>query len=152
MIEQISLVLATPIAKAVLDKFYEGLGSQLGEKAAELFPEKVKQLGQLLWDKCLSRKNGTETLLSKVANGSAEDRQKLMEYLNEKLESDPFLKQETQTIAEEIYRQIQIDNVSAKNLQQIFDGQGLQVNEKQEQPIIQIQGNPVLNFSSKSSD
>jgi hypothetical protein len=27
MIEQLTLLLATPIAKAVLDKFYEGLGS-----------------------------------------------------------------------------------------------------------------------------
>ena len=39
MIEQIPLMLATPIAKAILDKFYEGVGSKLGEKAVELLPE-----------------------------------------------------------------------------------------------------------------
>jgi hypothetical protein len=26
----------------------------------------------------------------------------------------------------------------------VFGGQGLQVNEKQDQPIIQIQGNPIM--------
>jgi hypothetical protein len=51
MIEQLTLLLAAPIAKAILDKFYEGVGSKLGEKAVELLPEKVKQLGQLVWEK-----------------------------------------------------------------------------------------------------
>ncbi|MDJ0650649.1 MAG: hypothetical protein QNJ60_18305 [Xenococcaceae cyanobacterium MO_188.B19] len=50
MIEPIGLLLATPIAKAILDNFYEGLGSKLGEKAVELMPEKVKELGQLVWN------------------------------------------------------------------------------------------------------
>jgi hypothetical protein len=38
MIEQLSLLLATPIAKAILDKFYEGVGTKLGERAVELLP------------------------------------------------------------------------------------------------------------------
>ena len=33
-----------------------------------------------------------------------------------------------------------------KNVMNVLGGQGLQVNEKQDQPIIQIQGNPTLNF------
>lgn len=43
-----------------------------------------------------------------------------------------------------------MDDVNAKNVQQIFGGQGLQVNEKQDQPIIQIQGNPTLHFGKSS--
>lgn len=33
-----------------------------------------------------------------------------------------------------------------QNVMNVFGGQGLQVNEKQDQPIMQIQGNPTLNF------
>lgn len=146
MIEQLTLLLATPIAKAVLDKFYEGVGSKLGEKAVELLPEKVKQLGQLVWTKCLRGKPGTDEVLQKAASGSVEDQKRLTEYLHKALESDAALRQETQKIAEEIHQVIQFGDVNAKNVQQIFGGQGLMVTERQEQPIIQIQGNPTLNF------
>ncbi|KAM3091172.1 hypothetical protein ACKFKF_33705 [Phormidesmis sp. 146-12] len=109
MIEQISLLLATPIVKAVLDKFYEGVGSKLEEKAVELLPEKVKQLGQTVWEKLLRGQPGTGELLEKAANGSTEDQEKLTQYLHEALESDVALKQEAQKLAEEIHLQINND-------------------------------------------
>jgi hypothetical protein len=59
--------------------------------------------------------------------------------------------QDIQPLVTEIIQVIQ-NNVDAKNVQQIFGGQGLMVTEKQDQPIIQIQGNPTLNFGDKSSD
>jgi uncharacterized protein YpuA (DUF1002 family) len=130
MIEQLTLVLATPIAKAILDKFYEGVGKKLGEKAVDLLPEKVKQLGQLVWEKCLRGKPGTDDLLQKAANGSAEDEQKLTEYLHRVLENDPELKQQVQKIADEIHQQIQIDDVVGKNVQQVFGGKGEQFNNE----------------------
>jgi hypothetical protein len=109
MIEQLPLLLATPIAKAVLGKFYESLGSKLGEKAVELLPEKVKQLGQLVWEKCLRGKPGTEEVLQKAANGSAADQEKLAAYLRQVLERDDTLRQEAQKIAEEIHLEINND-------------------------------------------
>jgi hypothetical protein len=151
MLDQLTL-LATPIAKAVLEKFYEGVGSQLGKKAVELVPDKVKQLGQLVWDKCLRRKPGAEETVQQAANGSTEAQQALTEQLQNLLEADNgSLQQDVQPLVAEIVQVIQ-NNVDAKNVQQIFGGQGLMVNEKQEQPIIQIQGNPTLNFGHKSSD
>jgi hypothetical protein len=75
MLDQLTLLLATPIAKAVLDKFYESAGSKLGEKAVELVPDKVKQLGQLVWDKCLRDKIGAGELVAtggqRVSRGAA---------------------------------------------------------------------------------
>lgn len=109
MIETLTLILATPIAKAILDKFYEGAGSKLGEKAVELIPEKVKQLGQLVWDKCLKGKPEKEQLLEGAANGSAEDQKKLAEFLHEQMEGDSTLKQDAQKLAEEIHLQINND-------------------------------------------
>ena len=109
MIEQLTLLLATPIAKAILDKFYEGVGSKLGEKAVELLPEKVKQLGQLVWAKCLRGKPGTDEMLQKAANGSAADQKKLADYVHQVLESDATLKQEAQKLADEIHLEVNND-------------------------------------------
>lgn len=109
MIESLTLLLATPIAKVILDKFYEGVGAKLGEKAVELLPEKVKQLGQLVWAKCLRGKPGTEETLQQAASGSVEAQQKLTAYLHQVLESDLALKQEAQKLAEEIHLEINND-------------------------------------------
>ncbi len=148
MIEQLTLLLATPIAKAILDKFYEGVGSKLGEKAVELLPDKVKQLGQLVWEKCLRGKPGTDDLLQKAANGSAEEQKKLTEYLHQALEKDLALKQQAQKIADEIHLEITNNDIQAKNVMYVTgQAQGLQVNDPN-QPVIQVQGNPVFNFGA----
>jgi Asp-tRNA(Asn)/Glu-tRNA(Gln) amidotransferase B subunit len=148
---ELTIALATPIVKAVLEKFYESAGEKLGEKAAELVPAKVKQLGQLVWDKYLRRKQGADEIVQNAANGSAEAQQALAEDLHNTLEADDSLKQAVQPLVTEIIQNIQ-NNVGAKNVQQIFGGQGLMVNAVQEQPIIQIQGNPTLHFGGKSKD
>lgn len=148
MIEQLTLLLATPIAKAILDKFYEGVGSKLGEKAVELLPEKVKQLGQLVWTKCLRGKPGTDEMLQKAANGSVEEQKKLAEYLCRVLETDLTLRQETQTIATEIYQVIQVEDVTVKNVQQVFGGEADQFNtENVNAPMIQGGSGHTVNIS-----
>ncbi len=151
MIEPIGLVLATPIAKAILDKFYEGVGSKLGEKAVELMPEKVKQLGQLVWNKCLRGKPGRDDLLRKAVNGSAEAQKKLTEYINKALENDSVLQQQAQKLADEIHLEITNNAIQAKNVMNVTgQAQGLQVNDPN-QPVIQVQGNPVFNFGTSSN-
>ncbi len=151
MIEPIGLVLATPIAKAILDKFYEGVGSKLGEKAVELMPEKVKQLGQLVWNKCLRGKPGRDDLLRKAVNGSAEAQKKLTEDINKALENDSVLQQQAQKLAEEIHFEITNNDIQARNVQNVTgQAQGLQVNDPK-QPVIQVQGNPTINFGTTST-
>jgi len=147
MIEQIPLLLATPIVKAILDKFYEGIGSKLGERAVELLPEKVKQVGQLVWEKYLCGKPEVSDLPQQAANGSLENQQRLTKYLHEALDQDLVFKQEVQKLAEEIYQVIHFDDVVAENVQQNFGGQNLQVNNPS-QPVIQVQGNPAFHFGT----
>ncbi len=148
MIEQISLLLAAPIVKAILDKFYEGVGSKLGEKAVEMLPEKVKQLGQLIWEKCLRGQPGTEQLLQSAADGSVDEQRKLAEYLHKFLDANADLRQEAQKLAEEIQIEVTHNDIHAKNvLYATGQSQALQVNDPN-QPVIQIQGNPTIHFGA----
>ncbi len=152
MLEQIPLLLATPIAKIILDKLYEGMGSKLGEKAVEAATAPIQKLGQAVWNWCFKGKPGVEKTLTAAANGSEPELQQLREYLLKELKNPEFAGM-VQPIAQEIYQVIvQFDDVNAQNVQQIFGGQGLQVNATQDQPIIQIQGNPTLNFGQSGRD
>lgn len=110
MLDQLTLLLATPIVKAILDKFYEGVGSKLGEKAVELVPDKVKDLGQLVWDRCLRGKPGTTEMLENAAKGSADEQQRLRDYLLSVLDNDTNLRQEVQKIAQEIHVEVAVNN------------------------------------------
>jgi hypothetical protein len=120
MLGSITLALATPIAKIILDKFYEGVGTKLGEAAVEKLPgavkEKIQQLGQLVWGKCLQRANDPEQakkLLQSAADGSAEAQKNLAIGVNQVLEVDPALKSQVEAIATEIRQTIvQIDDDS----------------------------------------
>jgi hypothetical protein len=148
MIEQVTLLLATPIAKAILDKFYEGVGSELAKQAVEKLPEKVKQLGKLVWEKCLRGKPGTDQLLQQAAEGSADAQKQLTDYLHKVLEADAALKQETQKLAAEIHLEVTNNDIRAKNVQYVTgQAQALQVNDPN-QPVIQIQGNTTLHFGT----
>lgn len=109
MITELTVLLATPIAKAILDKFYEGVGSKLGEKAVELLPEKVKQLGQLAWDKYVGKQPNAEAVLQKAAEGSIADQEKVTQLLYQALERDPDFFQQAQAIAQEIHLEINND-------------------------------------------
>ncbi|WP_293330076.1 hypothetical protein [Microcoleus sp. CAWBG58] len=151
MLEQIPLVLAVPIAKVILDKFYEGVGSKLGEVAAEKLPAKVKQLGQLVWEKCLRGKPGTDKLLEAAANGLEKEQATLKEYLCKVLESDSLFNREVGQLANEIHQAIQFDDINAQNVQQIFGGQGLQVNDPKSQ-VIQAGENAKFYFGTQPQD
>jgi hypothetical protein len=154
MLEMIPLALATPIAKIILDKLYEGVGSKLGEKVVEVASAPIQNLGQAVWNRCFKGKPGTEQLLEAAAKGSEPELKQIRDYLLKEMEQPEFVAM-VQPIAQEIHQVIvQMNDLNARNVQQIFGGQGLQVNERQDQPIIQIQGNPVLNFGpgAKSED
>ena len=124
MLEQLTLPLATPITRAILNKFYEDIGDKLTEKAINLLPEKVKELGQLIWKKCLKQESNKEELLKNASKSSKEAQEELARYLNEILENNQDLKQEAQKIANEIYQNIEIKDTKAENIQNIFDGKG----------------------------
>ena len=150
MLETLSLALATPIAKIILDKLYEGLGSKLGEKVVEAASAPIQKLGQMVWNRCFQGKPGTDRILEAAAKGAEPELKQIRDYLLKEMENPEF-EDMVKPIAQEIHQVIvQMDDVNAKNVQQIFGGQGLQVNEKQDQPIIQVQGNPTFHFGKPS--
>jgi hypothetical protein len=71
-------------------------------------------------------------------------------YLDMAARKDAVFGQQLQSLVQEIKTLVQFDDVNAQNVQQIFGGQGLQVNAPQEQPIFQIQGNPTFHLGQKS--
>jgi uncharacterized protein (DUF3084 family) len=152
MMELITIAAAQAIAKIALDKFVEGSAGELGKELTKPVAEKVKQLGNAVWQRIKGEPKAAELLKAVEAN-QPEAIATLEKGLHRLWEQDQQFAQEIQPLAQEIQQMlVQIETVNAKNVQQIFGGQGLQVNEKQDQPIIQIQGNPTLNFGSSSKD
>jgi hypothetical protein len=147
MMLDLTLWLATPIAQVVMDKFFGSAASKLGEQTIDGLPQKVKdgvqRLGQLLWQRGLSQKPNGEPLLQQAAAGSATHQQELKDAIAEIL-ADSEVMQQAQQLATEIHQTITIAHQEGKNQMNVFGGQGLQVNKKQDQPIIQIQGNPIM--------
>jgi hypothetical protein len=128
-ITMISLALATPIAKVILDKFYEGVGTKLGEAAVEKLPgavkEKIQQLGQLVWGKCLQKANDQEQakqLLEAAAKGDEKAQKNLVAGVNQVLDADADFKKEVEQIAAEIHQQINIGEMNGGEVWNVFGG------------------------------
>jgi hypothetical protein len=152
MMELITIAAAQAIAKIALDKFVEGGAGELGKKLTEPVAAKVMALGTAVWQRIKGEPNAAGLLKAVEAN-QPEAIATIEKGLNQLWDQDQKFAQEIQPLVQEIQQMlVQIEAVNAKNVQQIFGGQGLQVNEKQDQPIIQIQGNPTLNFGSVSKD
>jgi hypothetical protein len=128
-ITTITLFLATPIAKVILDKFYEGVGTKLGEAAVEKLPgavkKKIQQLGQLVWGKCLQKANDQEQakqLLEAAAKGDENAQKNLVAGVNQVLDADADLKKEVEQIAAEIHQQINIGEMNGGEVWNVFGG------------------------------
>lgn len=155
MLETIPLLLATPIAKIILDKLYEGIGSKLGEKVVEAAATPIQKLGQAVWNRCFKGKPGTGQLLEAAAKGSEPQLTQVRDYLLKEMENPEFVGM-VQPIAQEIHQVIvQMDDVNAKNVMQVFGGEGFQNNDSQA-PIFQgVHNSPIninYNYGDKSKD
>jgi hypothetical protein len=91
MLETITLALATPIAKIILDKLYEGVGSKLGEKAIEVAAAPIQKLGQAVWNRCFKGKPETDQLLEAAAKGSEPELKRIRDYLLKEMENSEFV-------------------------------------------------------------
>jgi hypothetical protein len=128
-ITTISLLLATPIAKVILEKFYEGAGTKLGEMVVEKLPgvvqEKIQRLGQLVWGKCLLKANDQEQakkLLEAAAKGDENAQKNLVQGVNQVLDADAGLKHEVERLAAEIHQQINIEEMNGGEVWNVFGG------------------------------
>jgi len=136
------------LPKIVLDKFYEGTGSKLGEVVVTRATETIQKLGNLVWQRCFKGKPDVEQLVEKAGQGSEAETKTLKAYLDKALVPDAELTREVKPFAQEIHQVIvQMENVSAENLMQVFDGQGLQVNNPSA-PTIQAKDSPItINYN-----
>lgn len=129
MLEPLSIAAATAIAKIVLDKFYEGAGSKLGEVVVTRATETIQKLGNLVWQRCFKGKPDVEQLVEKAGQGSEAETKTLKAYLDKALAPGADLTQEVQPLAQEIHHVIvQMESVTAENLQQNFSPLNTQVN------------------------
>ena len=149
MIEQLTLLLATPIAKAIFSKFYKNIETNLINKAIEKLPERVKQFGQLVWENYLKEKPNIQELLENASQNSETAQKELTQYLNEVLENNPDLETEAQKLANEINQNIQIDNRDAENVLNVFDGKGTQNIAKDTAKQINIGEGSTVHFGSE---
>lgn len=141
MMEPISTAAATAIAKIAFDKFIEGGAGELGKKVTEGMTNKIQQLAQAVWLR-LKGKPQAVKVLQGVERGSIEDTKTLETSLNTLWEEDPKFAGEVEQLAREIHLELTRNDVRAENVQQIFDGQGLQVIDSQA-PIIQAKDSPI---------
>jgi hypothetical protein len=133
-------------------KFIESVIGKLGEKlVAEPVAEKIGQLQKAIVQKLQGDPAAKAALAKASASGSEADLRGVAKYLDAAQKADQTFDKQVKTYVQDIQMLVQFDDVNAQNVQQIFGGQGLQVNSPQEQPIIQIQGNPILHFG-KSQD
>jgi hypothetical protein len=128
-------------------KFIESTIGKVAEKMTEAGIKKIGELRSAIVAKLQGNPAAMEALAKAEASGSKHDFQVVANYLDQ----DQSFVQQMHGLVQEIQTLVQFDDVNAQNVMQVFGGQGLQVNEKQDQPIIQIQGNPTLIFG-KSQD
>ena len=152
MIESISTAAAMTIAKIAFDKFIEGGAGELGRKVTEGITQKVQQLAQAVWPRLNGNAEALKVLQA-AEQGSVENTQKLTNYLNTLWTNNPEFGAQVQQLAKEIHFELTRNDIQAENVQQIYDqGQGVQINGENKQPVIQIQGNPTLHFGGEKQN
>lgn len=132
----------------LLDASLEKVGELLTEEAIN----QARQKGQALRQAILRRLNPEKQRQLEQAMAAAEtspdERQKLEAWLERMMQQHPDFAEELRKLAQEIHQIINIDKVQGRNVQQVFGGQGLQVSDPN-QPVFQIQGNPIFNLGNQ---
>ncbi|HIK39292.1 hypothetical protein [Thermoleptolyngbya sp. M55_K2018_002] len=151
MIDPLSITAGTILAYA-LPKLLDASMEKVGELLTEEAMNQARQKGQALRQAILRRLNPEKQRQLEQAMAAAEtsldERQKLEAWLERMMQQHPDFAEELRKLAQEIHQIINIDKVQGRNVQQVFGGQGLQVNDPN-QPVFQIQGNPIFNLGSQ---
>lgn len=113
--DPITTTISVVLSKIVLDKFYEGVSSKLGEKVVEKALAPIESLGKLLWDRCFKGKPDVSGLLARVEKKDEQAIATLKTYLAKALE-DAQLKADVEPYVKAIHQTIvQIDDDSTMN-------------------------------------
>jgi hypothetical protein len=156
MMESITAVAwAFSTAKMVLQsehgkKFIESTIGKIAEKMTETSIKKIGELKEMIASKLQGNLAAVDAFSKAETFGSEQDLRAVAHYLSLAAKKDEMFAQQVQCLIQEIQTLVQFDDVNAQNAQQIFGGQGLQVNAPQKHPILQIQGNPTVVFGRES--
>lgn len=110
-------------------------------KSLKGITQKVQQLAQAVWPRLKGNQEALKVLQA-AEKGSVEDTQKLKNYLDALWTKNPEFGQQVQQLAKEIHFELTRNDIQAENVQQIFDGQGLQVNNPAA-PTFQAKDSPI---------
>lgn len=149
MVDPASITVSMIVAYAAPKLLDAALG-KVSESLTESAITKAKQTGEQLRQAILRRVKpegqAVVTQMLESAESSLEQRQKLETWLGERMAKDAQFAEELRQLAQVIHQVIQIDEVQAKNLQQVFGGSGLQVNDPQA-PVVQAGENANISFN-----
>lgn len=113
MVDVLTLAAAQAIAKIALDKFVESGAGELGKTLTVDLTQKVKKLGEVVWNRIKGNTTAVE-VLEGAAEEKPEDLQKLKKYLNTLWDKNPEFSQEVKKLADEIHFELtQLDDNSS---------------------------------------
>lgn len=141
-------VAAAAITELAFKKFIESSAAELAKKFTDGAIAKMDALRQQIVEK-LQGKPKAEAAIAAIESGSRVGIDQLVPYLHVAMDDDPGFAQEIQRSAQEILRLTQIEG---RNIQNIYGGQGFQVNDPTA-PVIQGgSGNTInINYGAPSS-
>lgn len=101
MLNPITTLTASAIAKLAFQEFIKSGSSELAKKFTEAAIAKMKDLRTLIWNK-LHGNVDAESALESVQNGSEEDIDDLVTYLKAAMKKDPSFADQVQILAQDI--------------------------------------------------
>ena len=107
------------------------IGKALETATEKLTEAGVAKLGQLR-QKVQAQLQGNDkalAALNQAAQGTETEIPKVEAYLQVAMAEDPQFAQEVRQLAASVYQEINMDDVKARNVQQIFGGKGTQIND-----------------------
>ncbi len=125
MLGSLSWAAAQLLFQVALNKVVEGGASELGKNLVnnipEQFKEKIQKLGETIWNRLTNKPE-----VAALEQADSQVVAVLEGEMGQVLQNEE-IKQQVEGLAKEIQQAI-ANSVQAKNVQQIFGGQGLQIN------------------------
>ena len=151
--EPITTAAAVLLSKIVLDKFYEGVSSKLGEKVVEKALAPIEALGNFVWGRCVKLasdpKKATEVLQA-AADGSEAAKQSIVDGVHSVL-GDVEVEAEARKLAAQVYQVINIEEMSGGEIWNVFGGKAEKNEFKQNQGPI-YKDSTINNYYSAKPD
>lgn len=117
------------------------------EKLTEATLDKIKQLRDQIWNKIHGNQETAKAFVL-AEKGSKPDLEKVANYLQSVMTSEPNFAQEIQKLAYEIQQEINIGQIQGQNVQNVYGGEAQQNNANNTNaPVIQGGSGHTITFN-----